>query len=152
MAAPDSANFFTFGFSHDWCVDENFVRISGEDHFSGLKSPRSQERCGRLAKWAWEKYPYLESSADYPARYGIYSETADFMPLVGTPSDSSRVCYLVGCNAWGQASLSAAAAMAPALLGYREFSPQEQATARLFSIRRFTGRAVADSARTAAGY
>ena len=143
MASPDSPNFFTFGFSHDWCVDENFVRMSGEDHFSALKSPRAKERCGRLAKWAREKYPYLEAGDHFPARYGTYAETADFMPLVGSTTDSSRVCYMVGCNAWGQSSLSAAAAMAPALLGYRDLTAEEERTARLFSIRRFSGRAMA---------
>jgi glycine/D-amino acid oxidase-like deaminating enzyme len=140
MAAPDSPNFFTYGFSHDWCMEDNFVRISGEDHYSALKSPRASERCGRLAKWIWENYPYLERRTHYPAKYGVYSETADHMPLVGTPSESSHVCYLVGCNAWGQASLSAAAAMAPALLGYRELAEEETAVLKLFSIRRFSGK------------
>ena len=143
MAAPDSPNFFTLGFSHDWCVDENFVRMSGEDHFSALKSPRSQERCGRLARWTRDRYPYLESGDNFPARYGTYSETADFIPIVGTTTGKSRVCYMVGCNAWGQSSLSAAAAMAPALLGYRDLTADEERTARLFSIRRFSGRAMA---------
>jgi len=143
MAAPDSPNFFTFGFSHDWCVDDNFVRMSGEDHFSALKSPRVSERCARLASWARHKYPYLGSEAEYPTRYGTYSETADFMPLVGAAADSSRVYYMVGCNAWGQASLSAAAAMAPALLGYRDFTPEEERASRLCSIRRFSGRNMA---------
>ena len=145
MQAPNSANFFTLGFSHDWCVTDNFVRISGEDHYSGLKSPRAKQRCGRLAQWGWEKYPYLEFGADYPSTYGIYSETPDYMPLVGKPDSSSRVCYMVGCNAWGQASLSAAAALAPALLGYREMSEVEQSTADLFSIRRFSARSTSPS-------
>ena len=140
MQAPNSANFFTLGFSHDWCVTDNFVRISGEDHYSGLKSPRSSERCGRLAQWGWTKYPYLEFGADYPSTYGIYSETPDFMPLVGMADPASNICYMVGCNAWGQASLSAAAALAPALLGYRELDDAEQRTADLFSIRRFSAR------------
>jgi len=145
MQAPNSANFFTLGFSHDWCVTDNFVRISGEDHYSGLKSPRAKQRCGRLAQWGWEKYPYLEFGADYPSTYGIYSETPDFMPLVGKPDSSSRVCYMVGCNAWGQASLSAAAALAPALLGYREMSEVEHSTADLFSIRRLSARSTSPS-------
>ena len=102
MDAPDSANFFTLGFSHDWCVENNFVRISGEDHYSGLKSPRAKQRCGRLAQWGWTKYPYLEFGADYPATYGIYSETPDFMPLIGKTDPESCVCYMVGCNAWGK--------------------------------------------------
>jgi glycine/D-amino acid oxidase-like deaminating enzyme len=139
MQCPDSANFFTLGFSHDWCVADDFVRISGEDHYSGLKSPRAGERCGRLARWGWNTYPYLDCGVPYPSSYGIYSETADYMPLVGRPNDRSRVLYMVGCNAWGQASLSAAAALAPALLGYRELTPSETRTARLFSMRRFSG-------------
>ena len=48
MTAPDSSNFYTFGFSHDWCVENNFVRISGEDHYSGLKCPRAKERNANL--------------------------------------------------------------------------------------------------------
>ena len=39
-----------------------------------------------------------------------------------------------------QASLSAAAALAPALLGYRALTSREQRLAALFSIRRFTGK------------
>ena len=140
MDAPDSANFFTLGFTHDWCVENNFVRISGEDHYCGLKSPRAKQRCGRLAQWGWTKYPYLEFGADYPATYGIYSETPDFMPLIGKTEPKSCICYMVGCNAWGQASLSAAAALAAPLLGYREMTESEQRTADLFSIRRFSAR------------
>lgn len=142
MASPESANFFTFGFSHDWCVEDGFLRISGEDHYSALKSPRAGERCGRLAAWARERYPYLDADDDYPSKYGVYSETADSMPIVGFPAETSRICYMVGCNAWGQASLSAAAAMAPALLGYREPTENEKAIAQLFSLRRFSGKAM----------
>lgn len=101
MAAPDPPNFFTFGFSHGRCMDENFVRISGEDHFSALKSPRAEERCGRLAEWVWEKCPYLEPATDFPARYGSYSETADFMPLVGTTMDTSPCLLHVRVHCMG---------------------------------------------------
>lgn len=149
MTAPDSSNFYTFGFSHDWCVESNFVRISGEDHYSGLKCPRAKERNTNLATWGYGKYPYLDSKAPYPEAYGIYSETADFLPLVGMTRNSSAVCYMVGCNAWGQASLSAIAGMAPALLGYREFRPEELDAAKLCSIQRFVGRDVIESARAA---
>jgi len=148
MASPESANFFTHGFSHDWCVADSFVRISGEDHYSALKSPRASERCGRLASWAWEHYPYLASGVPFPSKYGVYSETADHLPIVGTPTETSRICYLVGCNAWGQASLSAAAAMAPALLGYREPTEKEKSVAKLFSIRRFSGKRLLSSSQT----
>lgn len=147
MEHPDSPNFFTLGFSHDWCVESGFVRISGEDHFSGLKRPRSEERCRSLAEWGHRKYPYLDASAKYPRRHGVYSETSDYLPLVGMPSGLKSVCYMVGCNAWGQASLSAVASTAPALLGYREFRPEEVDGARMCSIGRFVGRDVAESAR-----
>ena len=143
----DSPNFFTLGFSHDWCVESNFVRISGEDHYSGLKRPRSDVRCGALAAWGRDRYPYLDPDAPYLRRYGVYSETSDYLPLVGTPDPTSRVCYMVGCNAWGQASLSALASMTPALLGYRDFRPEEEDFMRLCSIERFVGRHVSESAR-----
>jgi hypothetical protein len=149
MTAPDSSNFYTFGFSRDWCVESNFVRISGEDHYSGLKCPRAKERNTNLASWGYNKYPYLDSTAPYPETYGIYSETADFLPLVGMTRNSSAVCYMVGCNAWGQSSLSAIAGMAPALLGYRDFRPEELDAAKLCSIQRFVGRDVIESARAA---
>ena len=68
------------------------------------RAPCAKQRCGRLAQWGWTKYPYLEFGADYPATYGIYSETPDFMP--DWQNRSRDVCYMVGCNAWGQASLS----------------------------------------------
>ena len=37
--AKNSPNYFTYGFSHDWCVSDNYVRLSGEDHFSAYKDP-----------------------------------------------------------------------------------------------------------------
>jgi hypothetical protein len=37
MESPNLPNFLTLGFSHDWCVKSDFVWISKEDHFSGLK-------------------------------------------------------------------------------------------------------------------
>jgi hypothetical protein len=89
---PNSPNFFTHDFSHDWCVTDGEVRISGEDHFSGtivlsitkkkicslivaaLKPPRTQDRCARLEKWLRERYPSLPSGV-IRKHYGIYSET-----------------------------------------------------------------------------
>ena len=38
------------------------------------------------------------------------------LPLVGHTSPNSRVCYIVGCNATGQASLSYCATLLPGLL------------------------------------
>lgn len=155
-----SANFFTWTGSADlgvdWCFDQGKVRVSGEDHFSAYKDPRLAERCGRMIDWAWEKYgrpaPSDEESLaqeqeQQPTnnegivqQYGIYSETPDFVPLVGTRGDDSRICYLVGCNAAGQTILSYAASLVPNLLGYRgggRLDDSQRDALRLLSIRRF---------------
>jgi hypothetical protein len=55
----------------------------------------------------------------------VYSKTADFLLLVGMPSLLGRECYMVGCNAWGQALLLAVTPWAPVLLGYHDFRPDK---------------------------
>jgi len=62
LPSPNSMNFFTWEFTHDWCLTKGNLRCSGEDHFSSLKPPRCEERCGNLAKWTATKYPYLKES------------------------------------------------------------------------------------------
>ena len=42
---------------------------------------------------------------------------ADYAPIVGTARRGSGVCYVVGCNAWGQAAMSYAASLVPGILG-----------------------------------
>jgi len=137
---PSTVNFFSWGFTHDWCLTKGHLRCSGEDHFSALKSPRAVERCQSLATWTGERYPYLSSSAEpgkYGARYGVYSETPDHMPLVGIPHPDSRVCYLLGCNAWGQASLSYASTLVPGLLGVTELTQAQKECLPILDIKRF---------------
>jgi len=79
------------------------------------------------------------------ARHGVYSETPDALPLLGSvrkevrEGGRARLVYCVGCNAWGEASLTYAASLVPGLLGYRELSVDEEEAARLMSIRRFSG-------------
>jgi len=155
MALPHSPNFYTWGFTHDWSNVDGHVRISGEDHFSALKPPRATERCLSLALWGLRKYPYLADgrldellSSRTAAKqwlstiehyYAVYSETPDSLPLVGRASARSRVCYVLGCNAWGQASLSYCAALVPGLLGYEELSSEQAELYQLVSISRFVG-------------
>jgi len=118
------------------CLTKGYLRCSGEDHFSALKAPRAIERCQALAKWALAHYPYLVTDGwDY--RYGVYSETPDKCALVGTPHPESKVCYLLGCNASGQAPLSFAASLVPGLLGYRRLTEEQQDLFRVLNIRRF---------------
>jgi len=135
---PNSLNFFSWGFTHDWCLTKGNLRCSGEDHFSAFKPPKSIERCKRLAEWTVEKLSYLKlSENEYESRYGVYSETPDHSPLVGTTHPSSRVCYLLGCNAWGQAVLSFAASLVPALLGMAAMAKEDEEDFKVLNIRRF---------------
>jgi glycine/D-amino acid oxidase-like deaminating enzyme len=153
-----SPNFVTWGFTHDWCWTNGAVRISGEDHYSALKPPRSAERCASLANWTCRAYPHVfrrdqQQAQDergecrteepvaldaYARQYGVYSETPDAVPLVGQVSPHSRVCYLLGCNALGQAVLSYAAMLVPGLLGYRDLTDPEREAMALMSVQRFS--------------
>jgi len=145
---PNSPNYFTWGHTHDWCMVNEHVRISAEDHFSAMKPPRMVERCQNLADWVGMKYPYLKQSIKdngYMEKYGVYSETPDFLPIVGTASKESRVCYIMGCNACGQATLSYSSSLVPGLLGYKngekvpkfKFTKEQKEHLRLLSVRRF---------------
>jgi glycine/D-amino acid oxidase-like deaminating enzyme len=173
-----SANFYTWSLGHDWCFDQGMVRVSGEDRMSAYKDPKVAERCGRMIAWIQERYSQQQlvlppqsmgnndnddkENEEIPAappvqqQYGIYSETPDFVPLVGTRSDDSGICYLVGCNAAGQTILSYAASLVPKLLWkgkcdgdddhhhhhqhavVDELDESQKEALRLFSIRRFT--------------
>jgi glycine/D-amino acid oxidase-like deaminating enzyme len=140
-----SANFFTWGYTHDWCFTNGRVRISGEDHFSAHKTPHSEERNANLAKWTLGQYdcsPDANIIDSYckslPQQYGIYSETPDMAPLIGTLKSESRICYLVGCNAWGQTILSYGSSLVPGLLHYKELTGSQKDALQLLSIRRFS--------------
>jgi hypothetical protein len=167
LRTPDSLNLFTWGFTHDWCMTNGYLRLSGADHFSSLKPPRMEERCQELASWAYEKYPYLlpeppapdstpalstmpsltappsagsgssSEEVPYSQQYGVYSETPDSAPLVGTPHSRSKLCYLLGCNAWGQASLSYAASLVPGILGFEKLTLKQREFLSVLTIRRY---------------
>jgi glycine/D-amino acid oxidase-like deaminating enzyme len=159
----NSHNFFTWGFTHDWCWTDGAVRVSGEDHFSALKPPRSEERCRSVASWVERAYPKVfqggshalekpavsptqatvalqsptQAEHKYDSQYGVYSETPDSVPLIGHAYPGSAVCYLLGCNAWGQAVMSYSATLVPGLLGYVPLDDEQRDSMRLLSVRRF---------------
>lgn len=138
LQSPNSMNFFSWQFTHDWCLTKGNLRMSGEDHYSALKPPKSKERCQRMVDWTVGKLPYLQENAhNYRERYGVYSETPDCSPLVGTAHPNSRICYLLGCNAWGQAVLSFASSLIPALLGYTTMNSEDAEDFKVMNIRRF---------------
>jgi glycine/D-amino acid oxidase-like deaminating enzyme len=147
MPTPNSPNFYTWNFTHDWATVDGRVRISGEDHYSALKPPRAAERCRSLASWGITKYPYLAphggaSDSWYQQLeqyYAVYTETPDSLPLFGLPTADGCVCYLVGCNAWGQASLSYCASLVPGVLGFDTLQAEQQELYNLVSISRFVG-------------
>jgi glycine/D-amino acid oxidase-like deaminating enzyme len=132
----NSPNFFTFPSNQDWAMVNGFLRISGEDGFSALKPPRMHERTTNLANWAVSNFKSLDP-VNWNAKYGVYSQTPDFAPIVGRPNPESNICYLLGCNASGQAVLSYGATLIPALLGYREMSDIETKLFSVMNIRRF---------------
>ena len=147
-----SPNFFTWGYTHDWCYTNGKIRVSGEDHFSAYKSPEVEERCNRLSRWTLERYGCNNSYTDqevssFPKQYGLYSETVDMVPIVGTllmdqqqrkEEKRNGICYLLGCNAWGQTILSYCASLVPGLLGYQDFTDTQRDILQLVSIRRFS--------------
>ena len=141
-----SPNFFTWGYTHDWCfTKKGKVRISGEDHFSAYKSPKVEERCERLSRWTLDRYNcghlYTdEEISAFPKQYGLYSETVDMVPMIGTLTEENEqnICYLLGCNAWGQTILSYCASLVPGLLGYQELTESQRDVLQLVSIRRFS--------------
>ena len=59
LGGHSSKNFFTYDFTHDWCVTEGTYRISGADHFSALKAPRALRRCQALGEWTYKHYPHM---------------------------------------------------------------------------------------------
>lgn len=141
-SAAYSYNMYTWGFTHDWCWTNGVIRCSGEDHYSALKAPRAEARCKSLANWVHASYPsaFGKIKVDelkYQTAYGVYSETPDSLPVIGHLNSNSRICYLVGCNAWGQASLSYAATLVPGLLGLSPFSSKQKEFLALITIRRF---------------
>ena len=143
VSCETSSNFFTWGFSHDWCFTNGKVRCSGEDHFSAHKPPLQEERCSNLSKWTLQQYKDDDTNIDFsqvPQQHGVYSETPDLVPLIGhLKSDrSSKVCYLLGCNAWGQAVMSYSSSLVPGLLGYKSLDENQKDNLKLLSIRRFS--------------
>ena len=137
----NTMNYFTFNSTHDWCVSNNQLRVSGEDHYSALKPPKRTERCNNLDDWIFKKYPFLRHDNEDHQRfhqYGVYSETPDKMPIVGTIDDHSRVFYITGCNAAGQSILSFAASKIPGMLGYADLTSRDKKLMHSLSIRRFS--------------
>ena len=140
-----SPNFFTWGFTHDWCFTKGKVRCSGEDHFSAYKDAKQRDRCGNLIRWTLQRYAGCPKNNnnkascydDIPQQYGIYSETPDFAPLVGCFINSKVICYLLGCNAWGQTVLSYSSSLVPGILGYTDLTGSQKDKMKLLSIRRF---------------
>jgi len=146
-----SPNFFTWGYSHDWCFTNGKIRISGEDHFSAYKSPKDEERCKQLSLWTLDRYDCANSYTNdeissFPRQYGLYSETVDMVPMCGSlllenehnGDEERNICYLLGCNAWGQTILSFCASLVPGLLGYQEFTESQRDILKLVSIGRFS--------------
>jgi len=148
LSPHNSMNFFTWGFTHDWSWVEGAVRVSGEDHFSAFKPPRTATRCANMGQWVSDMYPGVFTAPGaavgeaapltaMATQCGVYSETPDSVPVVGSTGPRSPVCYLLGCNAWGQTVLSYASSLVPGLLGYKDLDTEQKKALSLFTVRRF---------------
>ena len=135
----NTPNYLTYGFIADWAITQGQLRISGEDHFSGLKPPRTTHRCMNMKNYISDKYPHFNKidEKDLKFKEGILTETPDFIPLVGKLSEDSSIIYFLGCNGWGQAVLSGVAPMIPILLEARKASKIEQELLNFIDIKRF---------------
>jgi len=136
----NAPNFLTHGFTIDWTMCQGYMRISGEDHNTALKVPRLMLRCKNMENFGLEKYPYINNNMKVEDNLycnGVYSETPDTIPLLGSISDQSNIFYIVGDNGWGQAILSGASYLVPGILGERKLSKEEQDWVNFTSIRRF---------------
>jgi glycine/D-amino acid oxidase-like deaminating enzyme len=138
----NSSNFFTWQFAYDWCFTEGKVRTSGEDGFSALEEPKVTERNIRLMKWTVKKYGCDESFLaldDIPNQFGVYTETPDGFPLIGSINPlSNTICYLLGCNALGQSILSYSSSLIPGILGYKSLTDSQKDTLKFISVQRFS--------------
>jgi hypothetical protein len=134
LPGPNSSNILTWNFSHDYAMVNNVLRMSGEDHFSALKPPRELEHFENLANFTSLNYAYKKVIASVSA---IYSETPDYSPIIGSANPDSRVFYILGCNGWGQATLSYCASLMPALLGYTKLTETQTEHFKILNIRRF---------------
>lgn len=136
--STNSMNCYTIDGSFDWCITNGYLRLSGEDGYSALKPPRAEERFNRMLEWVKKRYPDLKFDKEhFSTSYGVLSMTADYAPIVGRPSPSNRICYLLGCNASGQASLSYASSLIPGILGYKTLNAEQSNLLRLVDIKRF---------------
>lgn len=136
----NTPNIFTWGFTHDLCMTRGWMRVSGADHFSALKPPRDAERCAELAAWTCEWFRGKLTAQGSLNQYGVYSETPDRAPLLGPLRAGSRVHYLLGCQAWGQAILSSLASSIPAVMGIANWQSKEEQDEfeNLFTAMRFS--------------
>jgi hypothetical protein len=82
-------------------------------------------------------YPFLKQNK-IKSLSGIYSVTADLLPIVGKINDKSRVTFLVGCGRI--INVQCARGMVPVFSGLREASEQESEFMELISIKRFGGK------------
>lgn len=123
--------------------------MSGEDHSSALKLPHTEQRCKRLAEWTYRRFPQLDRTVSYTGRHGIYSETPDYLPIFSKITAESNICYIVGCNVWGQAVMSCLGSIIPAVLGYRPYEHDEQEIEALCTIERFA--VACESAKSSGG-
>jgi hypothetical protein len=106
-------------------------------------------RLNNLAQWAYDRFSDSKSlcgytiarDLPYESLYGVYSETKDGLPFLGSlQGKGDRICYLMGCNARGQATLTFGASVVPGLLGYTKLTEEQATLAKFLSPNRATAK------------
>lgn len=135
--SKNTMNFQTHNFIYDWNMSQGWLRISGNDHYSANLKGRMIERCKELEEWAKHRYPFLRNSKEVKYINGVYSETPDHLPILGSVNKNSKIFYNLGCNAAGQATLSATSILILCLLGEKGMNKEEEEMINLIDIKRF---------------
>ena len=58
-----------------------------------MKKPNAKERCESLTNWAAKLYPQFDKE-NAQFKYGVYSETVDLCPLIGSFRNQSDLVVL----------------------------------------------------------
>ncbi|MEK6948360.1 MAG: FAD-dependent oxidoreductase [Nanoarchaeota archaeon] len=118
---------------HDWTRQDNILRLSGEDGHPANRKP-NMNYIKKLVDWSDKEFGKNNILTNH---FGVYAETIDELPIADIISKNKRICYIGGCNAQGQATLSYAASLISGILGYEKMNSQQRKIARLLSIKRF---------------
>lgn len=132
-----------------WTFGEEYFYLTRQDNklvIGGCDIPADKvhfkvderEPIARLRQWARKTMPGINPNQADCIHFGVYARTKDELPIVGKFDPSSRVSYIVGCNAIGHTTYNVAAELMPGILGYTDLTPEQKRFADFLNPRRKT--------------